>query len=52
MLPWLAAMVQYIGVGAASFFQSISQDWQAVEGSFVIDALSQLDQCAEVPRQP
>ena len=41
MLARLPAMVQDVGVIAASVFEGIGEDGQAVEGAVVVDGLSQ-----------
>ena len=51
VFAWLAAVVQNVGVIAATFFQSVSEDGQTVKGSLVVNALSQLDNSAIVPCQ-
>ena len=45
-------MVEDVGVGATSLFQSISQDGQSVKGTLIVDAVSQLGDGAAVPSQP
>ena len=39
MLPWLAAVIQNVAVVATHFFQSVSQDRQAVEGTLPVGGL-------------
>ena len=41
MRAWPSAMGQQVGVGAASFLQGVGQDRKAVEGTLVVDILSQ-----------
>jgi hypothetical protein len=52
MLPWLAAVIQNVGIGATGFFQSISQDGHTVKGTLVVDALGYLLYRAVVPGEP
>jgi hypothetical protein len=52
MRPWLTAVVQDVGIGAASVFQGIGKDWHVHEATVGVDALSELDNGAIVPNKP
>jgi hypothetical protein len=49
MLSRLAAVAQDVGVGAAGFFQSVSEDGQAVESSVVVDRLGESSNSGSEP---
>jgi hypothetical protein len=39
VIPRLAAVVQDVGIVAATFFESIGKDGHKVEGTYIVDAL-------------
>jgi len=39
MLAGLAAVIEDIGVVAAGVFESVGEDWKAVEGSLIVNTL-------------
>jgi hypothetical protein len=52
MLPRLPTMLQYLGVGAARFFQSIGQDREVREATFLVDCLGEFGAGAGLPGEP
>lgn len=52
MLAWLAAVVEDVGISAATFFESIRKDRQAVEGALIVDGLGYLLHSAAIPGEP
>lgn len=52
MLSGSAAVAEDVLVRAAGFFQGVGQHRQAVEGSLLVDGLSELRDGAVTPRQP
>src|SRR5579859_5142811 len=52
MLSQLAAMTQYVGIGAARLFKSISQDGQAVERALIVNRSRDSGHGAFLPPQP
>src|SRR5215472_5886316 len=52
MVPWLAAVVQDVGVVAACVFESIGQDRHIGEAAGIVDGLGCRHHCTGVPGQP
>ena len=50
VLARLPAVVQDVGVVAAGVFEGVGEDGQAIEGTFVVDGLSQGGDVAGEPR--
>jgi hypothetical protein len=41
----IATMIQHFGIIAASILEHTGENWHAVEGTFVVNAASQRDDC-------
>jgi len=45
------AVIQDVGAGTAGFFEDISEDWQAVKGTFLVEGLGKTTDTTIVPGQ-